>query len=149
MHSMNKRVIFITAAIVALTASAQTPQERVLFKSDFELASADSLPEQTTLPNQRPALRSTEHVDSAVPFGPNRQRKGNRMAFVFKLQLPDGQPIERFTSAVPNWRAGDPVVITPELVYLVVDVLPGDEEVQGVLVVEPRLGAEGANRTTS
>ena len=60
------------------------------------------------------------------------------MAFIFKLQLPSGEPVERFTSAVPNWRPGDPVVITPERVYLVVAVLPGDVETQGVLVVEPR-----------
>ena len=43
---MNNRFIFITAAIIALTASAQTPQDKVLFKSDFELASVDSVPEE-------------------------------------------------------------------------------------------------------
>ena len=43
---MNNQFIFITAAIVALTASAQTPREKVLFKSDFESVNADSVPEE-------------------------------------------------------------------------------------------------------
>ena len=43
---MNNQFIFITAAIVALTASAQTPREKVLFKSDFESVNADSIPEE-------------------------------------------------------------------------------------------------------
>ena len=43
---MNNQFIFIAAAIVALTASAQTPREKVLFKSDFESANADSVPEE-------------------------------------------------------------------------------------------------------
>jgi hypothetical protein len=43
---MNNLSIFIIAAIVALTASAQTPADRVLFKTDFESANADSVPEE-------------------------------------------------------------------------------------------------------
>ena len=43
---MNNQFIFIAAAIVALTASAQTPGEKVLFKSDFESVNADSVPEE-------------------------------------------------------------------------------------------------------
>ena len=43
---MNKRSIFIITAIVALTASAQTPQEKMLFETDFESAQADSVPEE-------------------------------------------------------------------------------------------------------
>ena len=43
---MNSRTVFIIAAIVALTGSAQTPDDKVLFKSDFESANADSLPEE-------------------------------------------------------------------------------------------------------
>jgi hypothetical protein len=43
---MNKRSIFITATIVALTGSAQTPADKVLFKSDFESANAESVPEE-------------------------------------------------------------------------------------------------------
>ena len=42
---MNNRFIFITVAIVALTASAQTPTDKVLYKADFESANADSVPE--------------------------------------------------------------------------------------------------------
>jgi hypothetical protein len=43
---MNNRSIFIIAAIVAVSGSAQTPADKVLFKSDFESASADSVPEE-------------------------------------------------------------------------------------------------------
>ena len=43
---MNSRTIFIIAAIVALTGSAQTPDDKVLFKSDFESANVDSVPEE-------------------------------------------------------------------------------------------------------
>jgi hypothetical protein len=43
---MNNRFIFITATIVALTGSAQTPADRLLFKTDFESANADSVPEE-------------------------------------------------------------------------------------------------------
>jgi hypothetical protein len=42
---MNSRLIFITAAIVALTASAQTPGDKLLFETDFESANVDSVPE--------------------------------------------------------------------------------------------------------
>ena len=43
---MNNRFIFITATIVALTASAQKPADKVLFKTDFESANVDSVPEE-------------------------------------------------------------------------------------------------------
>ena len=43
---MNNRTIFIIAAIVALTGNAQTPADKVLFKSDFESANVDSVPEE-------------------------------------------------------------------------------------------------------
>jgi hypothetical protein len=43
---MNNRFIFITATIVALTGRAQTPADRLLFKTDFESANADSVPEE-------------------------------------------------------------------------------------------------------
>ena len=43
---MNNRSIFIIAAIVALTGNAQTPADKVLFKTDFESANADSVPEE-------------------------------------------------------------------------------------------------------
>jgi hypothetical protein len=43
---MNNRFIFITATVVALTASAQTPADKVLFNNDFESADADSVPEE-------------------------------------------------------------------------------------------------------
>ena len=43
---MNSRAIFIIAAIIAITASAQTPPDKVLFKIDFESATADSIPEE-------------------------------------------------------------------------------------------------------
>ena len=43
---MNNQLIFIAAAILALTGSAQASDERVLFTSDFEVASVDSVPEE-------------------------------------------------------------------------------------------------------
>jgi hypothetical protein len=43
---MNSRPIFIFMAIVALTGSAQTPANKVLFETDFESAKADSVPEE-------------------------------------------------------------------------------------------------------
>jgi hypothetical protein len=43
---MNNQFIFITAAIVAFTASAQPQDDRALFKSDFESAEVDSVPEE-------------------------------------------------------------------------------------------------------
>ena len=43
---MNNRFIFITATVVALTASAQTPADKVLFNNDFESADAASVPEE-------------------------------------------------------------------------------------------------------
>lgn len=43
---MNNRSIFIIAAIIALTGNAQTPADKVLYKTDFESANADSVPEE-------------------------------------------------------------------------------------------------------
>jgi hypothetical protein len=43
---MNSRAIFIIAAIVAVTGSADTPNDKILFKSDFESANVGSLPEE-------------------------------------------------------------------------------------------------------
>ena len=43
---MNNRFVFITATIAALAAIAQTPADKLLFKSDFESANADSVPEE-------------------------------------------------------------------------------------------------------
>ena len=43
---MNSWTIFIIAAIIALTGSAQTPDDTVLFESDFEMANVDSIPEE-------------------------------------------------------------------------------------------------------
>ena len=43
---MNSRAIFIIAAIVAVTGSADTPNDKILFKSDFESANLGSLPEE-------------------------------------------------------------------------------------------------------
>jgi hypothetical protein len=43
---MNNRCVFIIATILALTCSAQTSADKVLFKSDFESVSVDSVPEE-------------------------------------------------------------------------------------------------------
>jgi hypothetical protein len=46
MASMNNRFIFIIATIIALTASAQTPADKLLFETDFESGNVDSVPEE-------------------------------------------------------------------------------------------------------
>ena len=43
---MSSRAIFIIAAIVAVTGTAEAADDQVLFKSDFESAHVDSLPEE-------------------------------------------------------------------------------------------------------
>jgi hypothetical protein len=43
---MNNRTIFIIVAIIALTSSAQTPADKVLFETDFQSENADSVPEE-------------------------------------------------------------------------------------------------------
>ena len=43
---MSSRAIFIIAAIVAVTGTAETADDQVLFKSDFESAHVDWLPEE-------------------------------------------------------------------------------------------------------
>ena len=43
---MNNWAIFTIAAVLALTGRAQTPDEKVLFNGDFELANVDSVPEE-------------------------------------------------------------------------------------------------------
>jgi hypothetical protein len=43
---MSSWTIFIIAAMIALTGSAQAPDHQVLFESDFELADVDSVPEE-------------------------------------------------------------------------------------------------------
>ena len=43
---MNSWTILIIAAILALTGSAQASDEKALFKSNFEVASVDSVPEE-------------------------------------------------------------------------------------------------------
>jgi hypothetical protein len=45
-YDMNNQLIFIAAAMVALTGTAQTSDEKVLFTGDFEVASLDSVPEE-------------------------------------------------------------------------------------------------------
>jgi hypothetical protein len=43
---MNNQRVFIIAAILALTGSAQTSADKVLFETDFESVSIDSVPEE-------------------------------------------------------------------------------------------------------
>ncbi len=48
----------------------------------------------------------------ALPFGPSRQEKGDRVAgFLFRMETADGAPAEppSITTAVPNWRSGDTI----------------------------------------
>lgn len=52
--------------------------------------------------------------------------------FQFRLELASGEPAEHptFTAAVPNWRPGDRIFVSPKLTYRVL------ETREGVLVVE-------------
>ena len=72
---MNSRPIFIIMAIVALTGSAQTPANKVLFETDFESAKADSVPEELMVLAGQFSVRDVS---------------GNRV-----LELP-GNPLEDF-----------------------------------------------------
>jgi hypothetical protein len=73
----------------------------------------------------------------AMPFGPNRQRKGNRMAgFLFRLELEDGTCADppTFETAVPNWRPGDTIPLGRSILRVVVR--DDDADQPPVLVVE-------------
>ena len=100
---MNRRVIFISVAIVALTATAQTPQEKVLFKSDFELASADSLPEELMVlagqfsvkeivGNKALELPGTPVEDFGALFGP-AELGGVAVRARIRSEIPSGWPL--------------------------------------------------------
>jgi hypothetical protein len=73
-----------------------------------------------------------------LPFGPNQQRKGSRMAgFLFRLETEDGAPAEppMLASAVPNWRSGDEIPLGRRSLR-VVRVRDDDADQPPVLVVE-------------
>jgi hypothetical protein len=77
----------------------------------------------------------------AEPFGPSRYRREYRMAFIYRLTLGDGTPVDPGTleTAVPNWRAGDTIPLGRR-VLLVVDVRDDDADQPPVLVVEDVAG---------
>ena len=58
--------------------------------------------------------------------------------FTFKLELEDGTPADppTLSAAVPNWKAGDTIPLSPGKTYRVVDVKP-HPSLNGVLVVRP------------
>jgi hypothetical protein len=57
----------------------------------------------------------------ALPFGPNRQRKGkNRMAtFTYRLELQDGTPADPPTldTATPTCRIGDTIPLGRDRIF--------------------------------
>ncbi len=57
--------------------------------------------------------------------------------FTFRLILRDGAPADPplFVSSVPNWNVGDTLIVTPSVVYRIVEVRSA-EDVSGVWVVE-------------
>jgi hypothetical protein len=59
-------------------------------------------------------------------------------AFILALRNPDGSRAdpERFESAVPNWKPGDVVYLSPTRRYRVVDTAP-HPTLHATLVVEP------------
>jgi hypothetical protein len=58
--------------------------------------------------------------------------------FTYRLILVDGTPADppHFVSSVPNWRAGETVLIAPGNVYRIVELRPADDAA-GEWVVEP------------
>ena len=71
------------------------------------------------------------------------QRRGDRMAFTFKLQTRDGAPADPPTllTAAPSWRPGDTIPLGRRTLR-VVEVRPGDVDLDRdpVLVVEDMAG---------
>jgi hypothetical protein len=61
------------------------------------------------------------------------------MAFIFKLGRKDGTPAGTFTTAVPGWKPGDLVMVSPAERYPVIDV-ELHATLNGVLKVEPLTG---------
>jgi hypothetical protein len=61
------------------------------------------------------------------------------MAFIFKLELEDGTPVDPpiLDTAVPTWRAGDTITLGRGRMLVVIDIRAGEEpEGDPVLVVE-------------
>jgi hypothetical protein len=60
------------------------------------------------------------------------------MAFLFRLETPDGAPAEppTLTSAVPNWRVGDTIPLGHSRTLRVVGVRDEDADQPPALVVE-------------
>jgi hypothetical protein len=87
------------------------------------------------------AANQTAHLigrDTLItPFGPSRNRKGDRMAFAYRLELKDGTPADppTFRTAVPNWRVGD-VIPLGHSSLRVVEVRDDDADQAPTLVVE-------------
>jgi hypothetical protein len=75
----------------------------------------------------------------AMPFGPDRHGRENRIAFTFRLELKDGTPAEppTFSTAVPNWRRDDVIPLGRDQALRVIDRRPAQEpDGDPVLVVE-------------
>jgi hypothetical protein len=73
----------------------------------------------------------------AVPFGPNRHGRENRMAgFLFRLPRTDGTPAEplSLSSAVPNWAPGHTIHFGHKTLRVVA--VRDDADQPPVLVVE-------------
>src|SRR5689334_19913285 len=70
-----------------------------------------------------------------APAGP---KKGDRMAFLFRLETADGEPADppELTSAVPNWRSGDTIPLGAGRMMRVTCVRDDDADQPPVLVVE-------------
>jgi hypothetical protein len=87
------------------------------------------------------SLDPRDRVFSGTPSGPLGRRR-DRMAFMFRLETVDGAAAEpaTFTTAVPNWRAGDTIPLGGRTLR-VVDLRDEDADQPPVLVVEDAAGA--------
>jgi hypothetical protein len=60
------------------------------------------------------------------------------MAFKFKMVASDGAERGTFTTAAPDWRVGDVVLLSPKTPVKILETRePGDQSLTGEWVVEP------------
>jgi hypothetical protein len=60
------------------------------------------------------------------------------MAFKFKMVASDGSARGTFTTAAPDWRVGDVVLLSPKARVKILETRePGDHSLTGEWVVEP------------
>jgi hypothetical protein len=124
------------AADGVAVAISRTPASSVAASKQLTDASRtrQATPPEDAVPGGVAVTRDT----LAMPFGPSRHRKGNRMTFTYKLEQKDGTPADPPTvrTAAPT-RPGDTIPLGRDKTLRVIDTRPGSEpDDDWVLVVE-------------